>query len=185
MHDLFPGNPLEHLDAYRQFTEWSLLVDGPLGRQRRRSRLRDLGLSWQQFCRPAGAVEDGLRADVLLLGPARPNRSSIFSSRRSSRRPCETSLPRGAARLAAAGGPGAARSPPGHVRGPTRGSELSLRPGHQTKFAELSASELFRQIPVSYRICRMYAETSEHDALLSAALDALVDPGGSDDRTNM
>ena len=24
---LFPGNPLEHLDEYRRFTEWSLLVD--------------------------------------------------------------------------------------------------------------------------------------------------------------
>jgi len=34
----------------------------------------------------------------------------------------------------------------------------------------LSDSELFRKIPLSYRICRVYAETTEHNAALAAAL---------------
>jgi hypothetical protein len=41
------------------------------------------------------------------------------------------------------------------------------------------------QIPLSYRICRVYAETDAYNAELAAALDTLVGPGGPDDRTNM
>ena len=49
----------------------------------------------------------------------------------------------------------------------------------------LSDSELFRQIPFSYRICRVYSETHEHDATLAAALDSLVGASTVDDTTNM
>jgi hypothetical protein len=70
------------------------------------------------------------------------------------------------------------------TRGPSGGQNFLFDPA-RSEIRELTASELFRQIPLSYRICRVYSETKEHDALLSAALDALVDPGVGDDRSNM
>ena len=45
--------------------------------------------------------------------------------------------------------------------------------------------ELYRNIPMSYRLCRVYAETNEYDAVLAGALDTLVGPNEVDDRTNM
>jgi len=40
-------------------------------------------------------------------------------------------------------------------------------------------------LPVSYRICRIYALSHEHDAILGTALDQLIAPQGPDDKTNM
>ena len=41
---LFPGNPLEKLDEYRQFTEWTLLVDAA---------------RWHQSSDPAASAKSG------------------------------------------------------------------------------------------------------------------------------
>jgi len=70
------------------------------------------------------------------------------------------------------------------TRGPSGGHNFLYDPARGQP-VPLSSSELFRQIPLSYRICRVYAESSAHNAALSAALDILVGPGVADDRTNM
>jgi uncharacterized protein len=70
------------------------------------------------------------------------------------------------------------------TRGPTAGQNY-LFDGARGEIRALTADELFRQIPLSFRICRVYAETNAHDAPLAAALDGLIEPGGSDDKTNM
>jgi hypothetical protein len=70
------------------------------------------------------------------------------------------------------------------TRGASAGQNFLYDPARDAVRA-LTDSELFRQIPLSYRICRVYAETGEHNAALAAALDALVGPGGGDDLTNM
>jgi hypothetical protein len=49
----------------------------------------------------------------------------------------------------------------------------------------LADHELFRQIPLSYRICRVYAPDESLHAELAIALDALLRGEGADDRTNM
>jgi uncharacterized protein len=53
------------------------------------------------------------------------------------------------------------------------------------KIRSLDDRELFRRIAISYRICRIYAQDSSHNAELSAALDHLTRAGGADDATNM
>ena len=70
------------------------------------------------------------------------------------------------------------------TRGPAAGQNFLFDPA-KSEIRGLDDSELFRQIPLSYRICRVYAETSEHAGELSRALDDLVGPGGADDPTNM
>ena len=49
----------------------------------------------------------------------------------------------------------------------------------------LDDRELFRQIPISCRICRIYAQDANHNPELAAAMDRLVRTGDADDATNM
>ncbi len=53
------------------------------------------------------------------------------------------------------------------------------------KIRSLDDRELFRQIPASFRICRVYAEDSQHNAQIAAAMDTLTGTGSADDVTNM
>ncbi len=70
------------------------------------------------------------------------------------------------------------------TRGPAAGQNFLYDPA-QGKARPLTDDQLFRQLPLSHRICRIYAESDEHAAELTAALDRLIGPGGSDDLTNM
>jgi HD superfamily phosphohydrolase len=179
---LFPGNPLEKLDAYRQFTEWSLLVDTVRWADSDDARERELGLRWERF---AGRhVRWRMACErTLFFSPGAAESSSIFSQAEFVEQALRDRLPPELRTLPLRVDLARHVHRPG-TRGPTGGSNILFDPA-RNEIRELSASALFRQIPLSYRICRVYAETSEHDALLSTALDALVDPGGSDDRTNM
>src|SRR5262249_18321813 len=47
--ELFPGNPLERLDEYREFTEASLLVDVSRWPRSQNPRLRELGGKWRHL----------------------------------------------------------------------------------------------------------------------------------------
>jgi hypothetical protein len=49
----------------------------------------------------------------------------------------------------------------------------------------LNERELFRRIAISFRICRIYAEDSCHNAALAAAMDQITGGTGADDVTNM
>ena len=70
------------------------------------------------------------------------------------------------------------------TRGPAAGQNFLYDPAsRQTR--SLSDSDLFRRIPLSYRICRVYAQTSEHNEALAAALERLIGSESEDVRTNM
>ncbi len=93
---LFPGNPLEHLDAYRQLTEWSLLVDvarwgdSPDEHQRelavRWQRLLDRDIPWKMACQRN-----------LVFDASQNERGSVFSRasviETESARRCRPNLP--------------------------------------------------------------------------------------------
>jgi hypothetical protein len=70
------------------------------------------------------------------------------------------------------------------TRGASAGQNFLYDPAHAVP-RPLTDDQLFRQLPVSHRICRIYAHSDEHAAELATALDALIGPGGSDDLTNM
>ncbi len=48
---LFAGNPIERLEAYQRFTEWSLLVDVARWPESDCERQREVGLRWRQILR--------------------------------------------------------------------------------------------------------------------------------------
>ncbi len=70
------------------------------------------------------------------------------------------------------------------TRGPSTGQNF-LWDGARDEPRPLTDDQLFRQLPLAHRICRVYVKDLSHAPRLAAALDALIGPGGSDDLTNM
>src|SRR5260370_11454803 len=62
MNLLFPGNPLEHLDAYRRLTEWSLLAEVERWPNDADPEKRRLGDSWRAILERRGARGEGVGA---------------------------------------------------------------------------------------------------------------------------
>jgi uncharacterized protein len=181
--DLFPaGNPAEFLDEYLEFTEFSLLVDVRRWEKRGATeRLRELGSRWKRLW--------GRRIPwkmvcqrTIVYGEDDPERSSIFSDARIVEQSLRALLP------------GAIRDVPlridvarhlfrPHTSGPAAGQNFLYDSAHD-RIRPLGANQLFRHLPVSQRICRVYAESVEHAAEIARAMDSLLG-GTTDDLTNM
>ena len=76
---LFPGNPLEHLDAYQKLTEWSLLVDVARWAQGPDSSHRELGEVWQRLLRREMLWKMACEKSVHFQ-PGQAESASIFSA---------------------------------------------------------------------------------------------------------
>lgn len=179
---LFPGNPLEHLDEYLQFTESSLLVDVARWPKNADPEKRRLGQLWQAL----------LRRDIpwkmvcqrnLVFAESDRERASIFSDREMVEKKLREGLPRDLrdvpiridiARLI--------HRP--HTRGPAGGQNFLYDSAHD-RVRPLTVSELYSHMPVSHRICRIYSRSAEYAQQLAVALDALLGGKAEDDLTNM
>ena len=67
---------------------------------------------------------------------------------------------------------------------PTADQNFLLDPA-TGKIHRLNERELFRRIALSFRIFRIYAEDSSHNADFATAMDQIVGPTAVDDVTNM
>jgi HD superfamily phosphohydrolase len=179
---LFAGNPLEHLEAYQSFTEWSLLVDVARWPASDDATLRELGQRWRRFLRrdvPWKMAAERTR----FFEPNEAERSTIFSSREYFERALRDVLPGALSQMPLRVDLARHVHRPG-TRGPTLGQNFLYDAGRdQTR--PLEDSELFRRIPISYRICRVYTPQGQHGAEMAAALDELMGAQGVDDLTNM
>jgi hypothetical protein len=179
---LFPGNPLEHLDDYQRFTEWSLLVDVAGWTRSEDPKKRQLGSCWACFM--GRQLRWKMAAErTIFFEPAAAEQSSIFSKASFFETALRERLPAALENLPLRVDLARHVHRPG-TQGPAAGQNFLFDPG-RGRTRDLTDHELFRQIPLSYRICRVYAETDQHNAALAAALDALVGPGGADVPTNM
>ncbi|HEV3138414.1 MAG TPA: HD domain-containing protein [Pirellulales bacterium] len=179
---LFPGNPLEHLDEYRRFTEWSLLVDVARWATSSDARKRELGQRWQNFL-DRQIPWKMVCQRYLVFSAAEAERSSIFSHADLVERQLRASLPASLAGLPLRVDLARHIHRP-ETRGPSMGQNFLFDPASGEP-RPLTDDQLFRQLPLSHRICRIYAQDAAHAPQLAAALDALLGPGGSDDLTNM
>jgi uncharacterized protein len=182
---LFPGHPLEHLAAYQRFTEWSLLVDVATWVDSADPAKRAVGERWQQLLRRQVDWESACERN-LTFGPTDAEQASIFSDaglvEQSIRRglppalreiEMQIDLPRHIYRP--------------HTRKATAGQNFLFNAA-TSETRPLTDDQLFRQLPVAHRMCRIYLRKDaprEHAAAVGAALDALVGAGGEDDLTNM
>jgi HD superfamily phosphohydrolase len=179
---LFVGNPLERLPEYRQFTEWSLLIDVAGWSDAADERRRGLGPRWRGFL--AREVRWKMACErTLFFSPGQTESSSIFSQAGFVERALREQLPTALRELPLRIDLARHVHRPG-TQGPVAGQNFFYDPAADG-IRELTASELFRQVPLASRICRVYTLDRRHDATLAAALDALIDPRVADDTTNM
>ncbi len=179
---LFAGNPLERLADYRRFTEWSLLIDVAGWSQASDEGRRQLGPRWSEFL--ARRIRWKMACErTLFFSPGQAESSSIFSQAEFVERALREQLPAGLRELPLRIDLARHVHRPG-TQGPVAGQNFFFEPG-ANEIRELTASELFRQVPLASRICRVYTLDRGHDGALAAALDSLIAPYVADDTTNM
>jgi len=179
---LFPGNPLEHLDAYRRLTEWSLLVDVARWPESDDPRRREIGRRWRDLLARRIDWQMVCQRNILFsAGDAQ--RSSVFNHAGDVERALRRELPAELAELPLRVDLARHLHRP-DTSGPASGQNFFYDPAH-ARPRPLTDDELYRRLPTSHHICRIYARRAEHAAPLATALDRLIGPGGRDDLTNM
>jgi HD superfamily phosphohydrolase len=179
---LFPVNPLEDLERYRQFTEWSLLVDVARWPTSDDPVKRELGVRWNELLSRRRRWKMAAERTVFYGGGV-GERGTIFSNAGFFEQSLRELLPRELKQIPLRVDLARHVHRPG-TRGPAAGQNFLYDP-ERDEIRDLHDHELLRNVPMSYRLCRVYAETHEYDSLLARALDTLVGPNEADDRTNM
>ena len=179
---LFPGNPLSNLALYQQFTEWSLLVDVAKWHESSEPRRRELGERWQRFLRRDMPWRMACER-TQFFAPHDAEHSSIVSKPEFFELALRDNLPSTLRDVPLRVDLARHVHRPG-TRGPAAGQNFLYDPVRE-QTQRLTDSELFRQIPLSFRICRVYAQDPAHFPALAAAMDSLFGPGVADDATNM
>ena len=180
---LFHGNPLERLDAYLHFTEWSLLVDVRRWRAAEDARRREMGLRWEELLdRRIHYKMVCQRTQVYGAGEAES--ASLLSSPDFVEQKVRDQLPASQRDIIPFRVDIARHMHRPHTAGPARGQNFLYDAAHDT-VRPLDAHDLYRRLPISHRICRIYAPTLEHRDALTGALDAILGGAAEDDATNM
>jgi HD superfamily phosphohydrolase len=179
---LFPGNPLEHLDEYQRLTEWSLLGEVASWRDRSEPVLHDLGLRWEEFLRRQHRWKMACERTIY-FAPGEAEGSSVFSDWHLFEAALRSNLPKPLRDVPLRVDTARHVHRPGALT-PAAGQNF-LYDAAADKIRSLDDQTLFRQLPMSYRICRVYAEDHCHQRELVAAMDRLTGISAPDDVTNM
>lgn len=181
MHHLFQGNPLEQLDRYRQFTESSFLVDVQRWGDSPDPKLNALGRRWRLLL--SRQVQWKMACERMLnFHAGSSEQTTIYSEPDLVLRRLRERLPKKLRELPLK--IDVARHyhrPSGRL--PAGGQNFLLDPAMGTP-QELHDDDLFRALPVSFCIFRVYSQDHQHDAALNSALSAVL--GDTlDAKTNM
>ena len=179
---LFPGNPLEHLDEYRRWTEWSLLVKVAEWPESDDPTLRQLGDRWQHFLHREVRWKMACERTIFFK-PDQPEPTSVFSNEKLFEAAVRGHLPAELENLPLRFDTARHVHRPG-THAPAAGQNF-LYDSAAGRIRSLDDRDLFRQIPLSCRICRIYAEDDRHNAALAAVMDRLTQGSDTDDATNM
>ena len=179
---LFPGDPREHLDEYLQLTEFSLLTDVRRWQKSSDPKLSEIGQRWQRW----------LNRDIPWVMVCQRNvsfaenqaeSSSVFSNVRILRECIRDRLPNDLKSLPFQ--VDLAR----HIHRPnTVGATAGMNyyfDSSSGKIRSLTTHGLYRMLPISHTIVRIYAHNLEHESLFAQALDSLLGNAVEDDLTNM
>jgi len=181
MQHLFPGNPLEELDRYRHFTESSFLVDVQRWTETRDPALAELGARWGAILSRNITWKMACERTINFHSGA-AERTTIFSEPELVEKRLRRKLPK------------ALRDIPLRIdvarhyhrpsgRLPAGGQNFLLDPALGTP-RELNDDELFRSLPTSFSIFRVYSQDHRHDGEINAALNAVLGEA-ADSKTNM
>ncbi len=179
---VFPGNPADNLEAYCRLTEWSMLVDVASWHESDDPKRRELGRRWQRLlARDVPWKMVCQRTVVFEAGES--ERASLLSSPDLLETQLRSLLPDDLADLPLRIDVARQIHRP-HTRGPAAGHNF-LYDADRGKVRPLDAHELYRRLPISHRICRIYARTLEHRREITEALDQILGDAAEDDVTNM
>jgi hypothetical protein len=177
---LFPGNPLEHLTAYRRLTEWSLLADVERWADDADPRKRQLSEAWRAILQRR--VEWKMACERLIrFEPGQSELTSIFTEADLVERKVRAQLPPALRELPFRAD--VARHYHRPISSATARQNFVYEPA-TGQVRPLTEHEQFARLPVSFSLCRLYARDHSHDAELATALDRLLQAKG-DDKTNM
>jgi HD superfamily phosphohydrolase len=176
------ANPLEHLSEYLHFTEWSFLADVAQWENSEHPQKRALAEKWNDFL--GRRIPFQLAAETTLLFPeGQREQTSVFASADTFRQAVVRALPEPLREIPFE--VDIAR----HLHRPDSHKPTALQnylyDAAANKIRNLEEEELFRYIPQSYRICRIYTKIPEHIPFLVKALGTLTGGNGDDDETNM
>ena len=145
---IFPGNPLEHLDEYQHFTEWSLLIEvAGWHRSNRAGDCGSLGERWQQFLRRQLPWKMAVERTIF-FAPGEAEQSSVFSSEKSLETAVREHLPAELRDLPIRVDTARHVHRPGAMT-PTAGQNFLYDPA-DGQIRSLDDRELFRRIAISY-----------------------------------
>jgi HD superfamily phosphohydrolase len=179
---LFPTNPVESLDEYRRFTEMSLFVDVSRWSRSGDPEKERLGRDWDELL--ARRIPWKMVCQRNLVFTAGESEgSSIFSEPDLVERKLRQQLPGELAEVPLKIDIARHIYRP-HTPGPARDQNF-LYDSARDIVRPLTDHELFKRLPVSYRLCRIYTRSVGHGSDLARALDRVIGPGGGDDLTNM
>jgi HD superfamily phosphohydrolase len=181
MERLFPGNPLDDLDAYRNLTETTFLVDVQRWTRAADPALRALGDRWARILARDIAWKMACERTIHFHSGS-SERTTIFSEPDLVERRVRGRLP------------APLRNVPLRIdvarhyhrpsgRLPAGGQNFLLDPAVGVP-QELSDDELFRSLPISFSVFRLYSQDHAIDGLLNAALSAVLGEA-EDAKTNM
>jgi HD superfamily phosphohydrolase len=181
MVHLFQGNPLDQLSKYRQLTEASFLVDVMRWGDSSDPALADLGQRWRQIL--SRQVQWKMACErTLNFHSGTAERTTIFSEPDLIMRRVRDRLPAGLKDIPL--NIDVARHyhrPSGRL--PAGGQNYMLDPAVGTP-QELSDDDLFRALPISFCVFRIYSKDHSHDGMLNTALNSVLGDA-TDAKTNM
>lgn len=181
MARLFPGNPMEHLDAYQSFTEFSFLVDVDRFSESDDPATRELGHQWDEILQRQVPWKMACERTINFhVGTS--EQTSIFGESDIIERRLRRNLPPELREIPLAFDIARHYHRP-NARLPAAGLNYLLDPAYDGP-RMLSDDELFRALPTSFLIFRVYSRDHRHDAALNQALDAVVG-ATTDAKTNM
>ncbi len=179
---LFPGDPSQHLAHYLDFTEFSLLTDVRRWSTSRNPALHSIGKRWQAWLnRRVPWIMICQRN--LSFGEDQSESSSVFSSSKILSECIRERLPKNLKDLPFQ--VDLAR----HIHRPhTVGATAGLNYYYESssnRIRPLTTHGLYRKLPVSHTIARVYAQDLQHESLISSILDEITGLHIEDDMTNM
>ncbi len=163
---LFPGNPAEHLDDYRQLTEWSLLVDVERWTANPDPERRRLGASWQAVLRRQIPWKMACERTIP-FEQGQSELASIFTDANLVEHKVRSLLPASLRDLPFRAD--VARHYHRPVSSPSAGLNFVYEPANQ-EISLLAEHRLVSCLPVSFSLCRLYAQDQSHTAELADAL---------------
>lgn len=181
-HAIFPGDPRDHLDEYLGLTEFSLLTDVRRWRSSADPQLRQIGERWQRWLGRKTPWQMVCQRN-LSFAESQAEASSIFSSPRILSECIRERLPSDLRNVPFQVDLARHIHRP-HTVGATAGMNYYFD-SSSGRIRPLTMHGLYRMLPVSHTIVRIYAHNQDHQPKFAQVLDDLLGNAVEDDLTNM